>query len=130
MVERNWAGNIDYRAPFIERPETIDTKSFWDGTSSVGFFGGSGDLSTGVYGETFTSPGDAITSLDSDGGTGGHFKLAVNMPISDTLAIRMVGYATKYAGFIDALKSRSGVWGANVARMHHARQLHVDRPLQ
>jgi outer membrane receptor protein involved in Fe transport len=39
----------------------------------------------------------------ADGGTGGHLKGAFNLPISDTLAIRMVGYATKYAGFIDAL---------------------------
>jgi iron complex outermembrane receptor protein len=33
---------------------------------------------------------------------GGHIKGAVNLPFSDTLAIRVVGYHTEYAGFIDA----------------------------
>ncbi|HEY5723888.1 MAG TPA: TonB-dependent receptor [Allosphingosinicella sp.] len=46
---------------------------------------------------------EANGNILADGGTGGHFKGAFNLPISDTLAIRMVGYATKYAGFIDAL---------------------------
>jgi len=38
---------------------TIDTTPFWDGTTSIGSFGGAG---TGVYGETFTAPGGALTS--------------------------------------------------------------------
>ena len=46
---------------------------------------------------------EANANTLADGGTGGHLKLAVNMPISDALAVRLVGYATKYAGFIDAL---------------------------
>jgi iron complex outermembrane receptor protein len=40
----------------------------------------------------------------TDGDEGGHIKGMVNMPLSDgKSAIRLVGYATEYAGFIDAL---------------------------
>ncbi|MBA6411798.1 TonB-dependent receptor [Parahaliea sp. F7430] len=39
----------------------------------------------------------------SDGEEGGHLKGAVNIPMGDKLALRAVGYATEYAGFIDAL---------------------------
>jgi outer membrane receptor protein involved in Fe transport len=46
---------------------------------------------------------EANGNVLADGGTGGHLKGAFNLPISDKLAIRMVGYATKYAGYIDAL---------------------------
>ena len=43
--------------------------------------------------------------LDSvaDGGAGGHFKAMANLGISDSVALRVVGYTTEYAGFIDAL---------------------------
>jgi iron complex outermembrane receptor protein len=34
---------------------------------------------------------------------GGHLKAAVNVPLGDTLAVRAVGYATRFAGFIDAI---------------------------
>ena len=34
--------------------------------------------------------------------TGGYVKGAVNIPVSDKVAMRAVGYYTKYAGFIDA----------------------------
>jgi outer membrane receptor protein involved in Fe transport len=40
----------------------------------------------------------------TDGGTGGHVKGMVNMPLSDTMALRLVGFHTEYAGFIDALR--------------------------
>lgn len=33
---------------------------------------------------------------------GGHLKGAINLPFSDNAALRVVGYYTKYAGFIDA----------------------------
>lgn len=33
---------------------------------------------------------------------GGHIKGAINLPLGDTLAARVVGYYTKYAGFVDA----------------------------
>lgn len=39
----------------------------------------------------------------TDGEEGGHLKGAVNIPMGDTLAMRLVGYHTEYAGFIDAL---------------------------
>ncbi|HIG42309.1 MAG: TonB-dependent receptor [bacterium] len=39
----------------------------------------------------------------ADGEEGGHLKGVVNLPISDTFALRAVGYTTQYAGFIDAL---------------------------
>ncbi|GAB5414879.1 MAG: TonB-dependent receptor [Congregibacter sp.] len=39
----------------------------------------------------------------SDGGEGGHLKGHINVPINDKLAMRVVGYSTEYAGWIDAL---------------------------
>ena len=39
----------------------------------------------------------------SDGEEGGHFKGLMNVALSDAAALRVVGYSTKYAGFIDAL---------------------------
>lgn len=39
---------------------------------------------------------------------GGHLKGAVNLPLSDSAAVRVVGYYTKYAGFIDALREGGG----------------------
>ncbi len=38
----------------------------------------------------------------TDGGTGGHVKGMVNIPLSDTAALRAVGYTTEYGGFVDA----------------------------
>jgi iron complex outermembrane receptor protein len=38
-----------------------------------------------------------------EGGTGGHVKGMINLPIGDTVAIRGVAYMTKFPGFIDAL---------------------------
>ncbi len=40
----------------------------------------------------------------TDGGTGGHIKGVVNIPMGDALALRLVGYYTEYGGFIDALR--------------------------
>lgn len=39
----------------------------------------------------------------TDGNEGGHLKGMVNVPLSDNAALRLVGYSTRYAGFIDAL---------------------------
>jgi len=45
-----------------------------------------------------------INVVDS-GGTGGHIKGMVNIPVAeDKAALRIVGYHTEYAGFIDALR--------------------------
>ncbi len=44
------------------------------------------------------------------GGTGGHIKGMVNLPISeDKAAVRIVGYHTEYAGFIDALREGGSI---------------------
>lgn len=39
---------------------------------------------------------------------GGHLKGAINLPLSPNLAMRAVGYYTRYAGFIDALREGGG----------------------
>ncbi|MBO6658068.1 MAG: TonB-dependent receptor [Pseudomonadales bacterium] len=39
----------------------------------------------------------------TDGNEGGHVKGMVNVPLTDNTALRLVGYSTEYAGFIDAL---------------------------
>lgn len=39
----------------------------------------------------------------TDGEEGGHLKGMINLPLGDRAALRMVGYATEYGGFIDAL---------------------------
>lgn len=54
-------------------------------------------------GET-TAEAEFDLNTISDGGTGGSLKGVVNVPLSDKSALRLVGYATEYAGFIDALR--------------------------
>ncbi|RST31809.1 TonB-dependent receptor [Sphingomonas ginkgonis] len=49
---------------------------------------------------------NANTVDESD--VGGHVKAAVNVPLGATAAIRAVGYATHYAGFIDAVGPAAG----------------------
>lgn len=46
--------------------------------------------------------------IDGDD-VGGHVKGAVNLPLSDTLAVRAVGYYTRYGGFVDAIREGGGV---------------------
>ena len=46
---------------------------------------------------------EANANVLKGGDVGGYVKGAVNIPISDKLALRAVGYDTEYAGFIDAL---------------------------
>src|SRR5688572_2869653 len=43
-------------------------------------------------------------NLVDDDDVGGHIKAALNLPIGSKAALRVVGYHTKYAGFIDALR--------------------------
>lgn len=45
----------------------------------------------------------------TDGDVGGHVKGMVNVPLSDTAALRLVAYTTEYAGFIDARMESGGV---------------------
>ncbi|GAA4012658.1 TonB-dependent receptor [Sphingomonas swuensis] len=44
----------------------------------------------------------------ADGDQGGHLKAAVNVPLGATAALRVVGYATKFAGFVDAVGPAAG----------------------
>ena len=48
-----------------------------------------------------------VNLVDGDS-FGGHLKGAVNVPLSDTVAVRAVGYYTRYGGFIDALREGGG----------------------
>lgn len=48
-----------------------------------------------------------LNLVDGDD-VGGHIKGAVNLPLSPTLAVRAVGYYTRYAGFVDALREGGG----------------------
>ncbi|AZS19669.1 MULTISPECIES: TonB-dependent receptor [unclassified Caulobacter] len=54
------------------------------------------DVSEGTF--------EANANLVGGNAFGGHVKGAVNIPISDKIAMRAVGYLTQYGGFIDALK--------------------------
>ncbi|HWU79479.1 MAG TPA: TonB-dependent receptor [Caulobacter sp.] len=47
---------------------------------------------------------EANANLVGGDSFGGHVKGAVNMPISDKVAMRAVGYLTRYGGFVDARK--------------------------
>lgn len=47
---------------------------------------------------------EANANLTGGDSFGGHVKGAVNVPISDKVAMRAVGYLTRYGGFIDARK--------------------------
>lgn len=46
---------------------------------------------------------EANANTLTDGDSGGHLKGHINIPLTDTLALRAVGYGTEYAGWIDAL---------------------------
>ncbi|RYG70897.1 TonB-dependent receptor, partial [bacterium] len=48
-----------------------------------------------------------VNLVDGDD-VGGHVKGAVNLPLSEKLAIRAVGYWTRYGGFVDALREGGG----------------------
>ncbi|WP_246450253.1 TonB-dependent receptor [Sphingomonas rhizophila] len=43
-----------------------------------------------------------VNSVEEDD-IGYHLKGAINLPVSDTVAIRAVGYGTKFAGFVDSV---------------------------
>src|SRR5207237_888531 len=55
------------------------------------------------------SVGEFSVDTISNGGTGGTAKAAVNVPISDTTAMRFAGYYTRYGGFIDAVQPNLSV---------------------
>ncbi len=51
---------------------------------------------------------EADINTVADGGVGGHLKGMVNMPLSGKASLRVVGYHTEYAGYIDALREGGG----------------------
>lgn len=51
---------------------------------------------------------EANVNTLADGGQGGHLKGAINLPLGPTAALRVVGYATKFAGFVDAVGPAAG----------------------
>jgi iron complex outermembrane receptor protein len=51
---------------------------------------------------------EANLNTISDGGTGGHVKGMINLPLGDTAALRAVGYHTEYGGWIDAIGPSGG----------------------
>jgi iron complex outermembrane recepter protein len=58
----------------------------------------------GVYEGTV----EAGVNKISDGGTGGGLKAAVNIPMGDAAAMRVVGYYSKFGGWVDALGPGGG----------------------
>ncbi len=52
---------------------------------------------------------EANLNVVDENDLGGHLKGAINLPISDSAAIRVVGYYTKYAGFIDARREGGAI---------------------
>lgn len=60
--------------------------------------------------DDFSAGLEANVNTIDEGGTGGHLKGMVNVPlVPGTLALRLTGYHTEYAGFIDALREGGGV---------------------
>jgi iron complex outermembrane receptor protein len=60
--------------------------------------------------DEFEGSVEASVNTIEDGGTGGHLKGMLNAPFADgTAALRIVGFHTEYAGFIDALREGGGV---------------------
>jgi iron complex outermembrane receptor protein len=51
---------------------------------------------------------EANVNTISDGGTGGGIKAAMNIPMGDAAAMRIVGYSTRFGGWIDALGPGGG----------------------
>ena len=48
-------------------------------------------------------------NLVDDDDFGGHIKGMVNLPVGEGVAVRAVGYYTRYGGFIDALREGGGI---------------------
>lgn len=53
--------------------------------------------------DEFSGSIEANANTLTDGDSGGHLKGHINVPVSDTVAVRAVAYGTEYAGWIDAL---------------------------
>ncbi|PLW81325.1 TonB-dependent receptor [Kineobactrum sediminis] len=59
--------------------------------------------------EAFSGSVEANVNTVTDGEEGGHLKGMVNIPLSDKAALRVVGYATEYAGWVDALREGGNI---------------------
>src|SRR5260221_7423442 len=51
---------------------------------------------------------EANVNKISDGGTGGGVRAAMNVPMGEAAAMRMVAFATRFGGWIDALGPGGG----------------------
>ncbi|MBW6525239.1 TonB-dependent receptor [Sphingomonas sp. RHCKR7] len=51
---------------------------------------------------------EANVNMVAEDDVGGHIKGAINLPLGSSAALRAVGYFTRYAGFIDALREGGG----------------------
>lgn len=55
--------------------------------------------------DKFEGSAEGNVNVTGGGGVGGHIKGAINVPIvTDKVAVRAVGYYTRYGGYIDALR--------------------------
>ncbi len=52
---------------------------------------------------------EANVNIVEEDDVGGHLKGAINVPLSDVLALRAVGYHTEYAGFVDARREGGAI---------------------
>lgn len=60
--------------------------------------------------EDYAATIEANVNTVTDGGEGGHLKGMVNLPLVDgALGLRLVGYHTEYAGFIDAIREGGAI---------------------
>ncbi len=65
--------------------------------------------------DAFEANVEADLNTVTDGGTGGSLKGMVNLPLGDgNAALRLVGYHTEYAGFIDARQEATGTFAEDV----------------
>lgn len=58
--------------------------------------------------DEFSGSLEANLNTITDGSEGGHLKGAVNIPMGEKAALRVVGYGTEYGGWIDALHEYKG----------------------
>ncbi|MEO9229949.1 MAG: TonB-dependent receptor [Devosia sp.] len=72
---------------------------------------------------------EGSVNLIDGGSLGGSLKGAVNIPLSTQLAVRAVGYGTRYGGFVDALREGGGVQrNVNKGERHGGRLAFLWQP--
>ena len=66
-----------------------------------------------------------------EGSAGGHLKTALNVPLGDDAAVRLVAYGTRYGGFIDAHRESGGMdEDVNDGRRHGGRLSFLWKPTE